>query len=77
MDLQTRKLNFIEEILAISNETIIDKLESVLKKEQKGLDPVLEEKLISRALKANDDIDSGRVQGREEAEDQIKARLGI
>ncbi len=26
MDIQTRKLNFIQEILAISNEKVIDKL---------------------------------------------------
>ncbi|MCK5371448.1 MAG: hypothetical protein KAQ62_22960 [Cyclobacteriaceae bacterium] len=35
MDIQTRKLNFIQEILAISNEKVISKLESLLKKEKK------------------------------------------
>ncbi len=30
MDIQTRKLNFIQEILAVSNETIMDKLESLI-----------------------------------------------
>ncbi len=35
MDLKTKKLNFIQEILAVSNEQIIDKLESLLKKERK------------------------------------------
>ena len=77
MDLKTRKLNFIEEVLAINSETLIDKLESVLKKEQKNLDPVLEEKLTSRALKANEDIKAGRVNSRQEAEAKIKGRLGI
>jgi hypothetical protein len=77
MDLQTRKLHFIEDILAISNEKIIEKLESVLKKEQQELDPVLKEKLTSRALKANEDIRSGRVYSREEAEAKIKERMGI
>lgn len=77
MDLKTRKLNFIEEVLAISSETLIDKLESVLKKEQKNLDPVLKEKLISRALKANEDIKAGRVNSRQEAEAKIKSRIGI
>ena len=38
MDLQTRKLNFVQEFLALSNEKIIDKLESVLKKEKKQED---------------------------------------
>ena len=35
MDIQTRKLNFIQEILAIINEKVISKLESLLKKEKK------------------------------------------
>ena len=76
MDLQTRKLHFIEEILAISSEEIIDKLETVLKKEQE-LNPILKEKLTARALKAEEDIKAGRVYTREEAEAKIKERMGI
>ena len=34
MDLQTKKLHFIQEILSLKNEKIIDKLESLLKKER-------------------------------------------
>jgi hypothetical protein len=34
MDIQTKKLHFIQEILALKNEKIIDKLESILKKER-------------------------------------------
>lgn len=34
MDLKTRKLSFIKEILALSNEQIIVKLESLLKEEK-------------------------------------------
>lgn len=77
MDLQTRKLQFIEEILAISNEQLMNKLESVLRNEQQKLDPELKEKLSARALKANDDIKEGRVYSREEAEAKIKERMGI
>lgn len=35
MDLKTRKLHFIQEILALENEKIIDKLESLLNKEKR------------------------------------------
>ncbi len=35
MDLQAKKLNFIQEILASGNEKLIDKLASILKKERK------------------------------------------
>ena len=76
MDIQTRKLNFIQEILAVSNEKILDKLESLFRKEQQDLDPVLKEKLTSRALKANEDITTGNVYSRKEAEEKLKARIG-
>lgn len=77
MDIQPRKLNFIQEILAVSNEKIMDKLESLLRKEQQDLDPVLKEKLTSRALKANEDISKGNVYNRKDAEEKLKARMGI
>jgi hypothetical protein len=77
MDLQTRKLHFIEELLAISNEKVMEELESVLQREQQTLDPVLKDKLTSRALKSNQDIKAGRVYSREEAEAKIQQRMGI
>lgn len=76
MDLETKKLHFIEEILSTSNEKIIDRLENVLKKELE-LNPILKEKLTARALKAEEDIKTGRVYNREEAEAKIKERMGI
>jgi hypothetical protein len=77
MDLQTRKLHFIEKILAISNEEVIQRLEYVLEHEGEKLDPALKDKLSSRALKANEDIEKGRVHSREEAEAKIRERMGI
>jgi hypothetical protein len=76
MDLQTRKLNFIQEVLALSNDKIMDKLESILKKEQSNLDPILKEKLTSRALRAEEDIKNGDVYTRAEAEAKMRGRLG-
>ena len=35
MDLQTRKLNFIQEVLMVSNEKVIEKLEKMLRKEKR------------------------------------------
>jgi hypothetical protein len=77
MDIQTKKLNFIQEVLSVSNEKIIDKLESLLEEEKRNLDPILKEKLTSRALKANEDIKEGRVYSRKEAEAALKKRMGI
>ena len=77
MDLQTKKLNFILEILAVCNEKIIDEMESILKKERQNLDPILKKKLTSRALKANENIREGKVYSRKEAEAKLKERIGI
>jgi hypothetical protein len=40
-----------------------------------GLDPVIKEKLTSRALKAEEDIKAGRVYTREEIEKKLKSKL--
>ncbi|MEX0882090.1 MAG: hypothetical protein WDZ72_01330 [Cyclobacteriaceae bacterium] len=42
-----------------------------------SLDPVLKEKLTSRALKAEEDIKAGRVYTREELEKKLDNRLGL
>ncbi|MEO0555106.1 MAG: hypothetical protein AAF149_18000 [Bacteroidota bacterium] len=54
---------------------ILEAIKTLLQKS--SLDPVLKEKLTSRALKANEDIKAGRVYSREEAEAKIKERMGI
>lgn len=38
MDIQTKKIHFVQEFLALSNEAIIDKLESILRKEKIKMD---------------------------------------
>lgn len=77
MDLQTRKLNFIQEVLLVSNEKIMEKLEELLEKEQQKLDPVLKDRLASRAFKAEQDIAEGRTMSREQLEEKLNARLGL
>ncbi|MEX2512506.1 MAG: hypothetical protein WD398_06345 [Cyclobacteriaceae bacterium] len=42
-----------------------------------SLDPILKEKLTSRALKAEEDINAGRVYTREEFEKKLDNRLGL
>ena len=63
MDIQTRKLNFIQEILAVNNEKIIDKLESLLIKERSKEDlfnRYTTEDMIARAERSEHDIAKGR-----------------
>ena len=77
MNIEVRKLHFIEDFLTVKDEKVIEKLESLLRDEQQSLDPILKEKLTSRALKAEKDIAEGRVMSREELERKLNARLGI
>ncbi len=61
MDLHIKKLHFIEEILTISNEKLIDKLEALLKKEQEKEDSqrVSIEQYNREIEEANNRIESG------------------
>lgn len=77
MNIEARKLHFIENFLAIQDEGIIEKLELLLKDEQHSINPILKEKLTARALKAEKDIEEGRVMSRSELEAKLNARLGI
>ena len=77
MDLQTRKLHFIQDVLSISNEELLERLESLLKKERSELNQVLKEKLTSRALRAEQNLKEGKVYSSEEARKKIKDSLGI
>lgn len=61
----------------IDQEDDIGLLASIITCLERGLDPVLQEKLTSRALKAEEDIKAGRVHTRAEAEKMLRSRLGL
>ena len=54
---------------------ILEAIKTLLVKS--SLDPVLKEKLTSRALKAEEDIQAGRVFTRKEFEKKLDNRLGL
>ena len=54
---------------------ILEAIKTILVKS--SLDPVLKEKLTSRALKAEEDIRAGRVYTREEFEKKLDNKLGL
>lgn len=54
---------------------ILEAIKTLLVKS--SMDPVLKEKLTSRALNAEEDIQSGRVYTREEFEAKLDNRLGL
>lgn len=58
-----------------TDSNILDAIRTLLKKT--SLNPMLKEKLTSRALKAEEDISAGRVMDRKELEHKLNGRLGI
>ena len=66
MDLQTRKIHFIQEILRLKNEKIIEKLEKILYQEKKKtidkeLSPMTIEEFNSLIDKAENDSKNDRL----------------
>jgi hypothetical protein len=63
MDIQTRKIEFVQEFLKLQNEELIARLESLLRssKSKNGdLKPMTTEELNDRILKSEQDFESGR-----------------
>jgi len=66
MDIQTRKIEFIQKFLKIQNEEVISRLENMLRKEIKSSDkdelkPMTVEELNTRIDKSMDDSKKGRI----------------
>ena len=66
MDLQTRKLNIIQEFLRVGNEELVDKIEKLLKAEKKNklersMSPMSEEEFNSIIDKSEEDFVNNRV----------------
>ncbi len=58
-----------------TDQLILEAIRTLLKKS--SLDPILKQKLSSRALQSEKNIKSGKVYDRSEAETRLKKRLGI
>lgn len=66
MDLQTRKLQFIKEVLRVKNESIIEKLEKILHQEKKKViekefSPMTNKEFYSLIDSAEDDSENDRM----------------
>ena len=76
MDLQTRKLNFIQEFLRLNNEKLISKLENLLKSEkaksyERQISPLSEEELNRIIDEAEKDSKEGRLTSAVELKKEI------
>ena len=77
MDLQSRKLEFIQEFLKIQNEDLMQRLENVLKNRKNYADdsdfqPMTVEELQSRIETALDDSKNGRMTSQEDLLKEMK-----
>ena len=77
LDLQSKKLQFIEEYLRLTDEEIIEKLSQVLKTErqrlmQAKLRPMTEEELNQKLERSERAIQEGRLHTQEEVENYFK-----
>ncbi|AFL82701.1 hypothetical protein Belba_0029 [Belliella baltica DSM 15883] len=72
-------INIKEEIRSLiekeNDSHVLEVVKNLLTKSK--LDPILKEKLASRALKAERDIDDGNVFTREELEEKLDKSLGL
>lgn len=65
VDIQTRKIEFIQDFLKLQSEEVISQFEKLLKKSKKEninskLKPFTEEELNERILKSEEDFKAGR-----------------
>ncbi len=76
MDLQTRKLNLIENLIGLQDENIFKKIEELVNKSLKSTDQSLkqftEKELIERAQKSNSDYYAGNIKTQEQLEIESK-----
>lgn len=75
MDLQTRKINFVQKFLKLQNEELILRLETLLKKEGKskaGIVPMSIEEFNVRIDQSLDDSKQGRLTGTDDLLSEIE-----
>ena len=66
MDIQTRKIQFVQEFLKLESEQIISKLEAILKDEESMTKVFSQEEFEQRIRQSEDDFKSGRFKTSEE-----------
>ena len=71
MDIQTRKINLIESFLHLQNESIISKLEKILKKESQLIEVNSVSNYNQEIQAANDRIEKGSFFSHEEIENVV------
>jgi hypothetical protein len=76
MDIQTKKLHFVQEFLRLRDENLIDKLSSLLRKEKKkkieeGLKPFSQKEFNDIVDSAESDSENGRLTSARELKNEV------
>jgi hypothetical protein len=76
MDIQSRKIQFIQEFLKYANANMLDKLEELLKQErskefEKEIQPMTLEEYEHRMVKAFDEAKNNRMKSAKKLKDEI------
>ena len=74
MDLQTRKLNIIEYLIGLTDETVFNIIEKIIteSKNKSVGRRFTQEELIERAVKSNQDYQSGNIKDQNQLEAESK-----
>ncbi len=72
MNLQTRKLNTIEYLIHLQDEEVLNKIEEEIQKNtaitRRIVEPFSENELLQRAIKSNEDYQTGNSKSQEQLE---------
>jgi|TARA_B110000093_G_scaffold34900_1_gene36133 hypothetical protein len=72
VDIQTRKIEFVQEFLKLQSENVIARFEKLLKSENKGFEPMTIEEFNKRIDKSMEDSKNDRVIEATELLNEIK-----
>lgn len=73
MDLQTRKIKFVQEFLEISSEAAISRFEALLNREKEDRqNPLTQKEMIERVKQSESDFNNGRFKSTEELLDRYQ-----
>lgn len=73
MNIQSRKLKAIDFIVRLKDESLLNKIESMIKSQRKqNLKPLSQDELIERAKESTADYHAGRYKTQEQLEEEAK-----
>ena len=76
MDIQSQKLELMRLLLNTEEPSVLSRIKEVFTSTETTEEELLKEKMVSRALRAEEDIKEGRIMSIDEAEKRLNERFG-